>query len=66
MTKTQPLWGTPKGDNRFPQKETPTQGSEGDVIGVYPAGLSPIIPSKYDFVKKKAPDCLTFIFIIDL
>ena len=66
MTKKQPLWGTPKGDNGFPQKETPTQGSEGDVIGVYPAGLSPIIQSKYDFVKKKAPDYSLFIFIVDL
>ena len=66
MTKKQPLWGTPKGDNGFPQKETPTQGSEGDVIGVYPAGLSPIIPSKYDFVKKIPQYTPFFIFIIDL
>jgi len=66
MTKKQPLWGTPKGDNVFPQKETPTQGSEGGVIGVYPAGLSPIIQSESRFVKKKATDCLTFIFVIDL
>jgi len=66
MTKKQPLWGTPKGDNRFPQKETPTQGSEGDVIGVYPAGLSPIIQSKYDFVKKIPQHIPLFIFIVDL
>ena len=32
MAKKQPLWGTPKGDAVFPQKETPTQGSEGGVI----------------------------------
>ena len=49
-----------------PQKETPTQGSEGGVIGVYPAGLSPIIQSESRFVKKKAPDYSLFIFIVDL
>ena len=67
MAKKQLLWGPPKGvQERIPQKETPTQGSEGVVWGYFPAGLSPIVQSKSRFVKKKAPDCSVFIFIVDL
>jgi len=64
--KNNPSGVSQRGYRGVPQKETPTQGSEGGVIWVYPAGLSPIIQSKYDFVKKKAHDYSLFIFIIDL
>ena len=64
--KNNPSGVSQRGYRGVPQKETPTQQSEGGVIWVYPAGLSPIIQSESHFVKKKAQNCSDFIFIIDL
>ena len=67
MTKKQLLWGYPYGSMAgSPKRNPPTHERRGVVWVYFPAGLSPMIQSKYGFVKKKAPDCLTFIFIVDL
>jgi len=66
MTKKQLLWGYPYGSIAGSPKETPYAQTKGVVWVYFPAGLSPIVQSKYGFVKKKVPDCPIFIFIVDL